>query len=45
VDLEPAIGWRAVFILSAIPAFLVAGAVWRRLTESDVWTRQRAAAG
>jgi MFS family permease len=37
--LEPAIGWRAVFVLSAIPAFFVAAAVWRWLPESDVWTR------
>jgi MFS family permease len=37
--LEPAIGWRAVFLLSAVPAFIVAGAVSRWLPESDVWLR------
>ena len=37
--LEPAIGWRAVFLLSAVPAFIVASAVWRWLPESDVWVR------
>jgi MFS family permease len=36
---EPAIGWRAVFVLSSAPAFMVAAAVWRWLPESDVWLR------
>lgn len=35
--LEPHIGWRAVFELSALPAFAVAFAVWRWMPESDVW--------
>jgi len=37
--LEPAIGWRDVFLISAAPAFIVASAVWRWLPESDVWLR------
>ena len=37
--LEPIIGWRAVFVISAAPAFLVAAAVWRWLPESDIWLR------
>jgi MFS family permease len=37
--LEPRLGWRAVFGLSALPAFIVALAVWRWLPESDVWLR------
>ena len=37
--LEPAIGWRAVFMVSAAPAFIVAAAVWNGLPESDVWRR------
>ncbi len=37
--LEPIIGWRHVFMLSAAPAFVVAIAVWRWLPESDVWRR------
>ena len=36
---EPVIGWRAAFALSALPAFVVALAVWRWLPESDVWIR------
>jgi MFS family permease len=36
---EPALGWRAVFVLSAAPALLVAAAAYRWLPESDVWTR------
>jgi len=40
--LEPRIGWRAVFALSAAPAFIVAIAVWRWLPESDVWERSGA---
>lgn len=35
----PAIGWRATFALSSLPALLVAIAVWRWLPESDVWQR------
>jgi MFS family permease len=37
--LEPHLGWRAVFELSALPAFGVAAAVWRWMPESDVWLR------
>ncbi len=37
--LESLIGWREVFVLSAIPALGVAAAVYRWLPESDVWTR------
>ena len=37
--LEPAIGWRAVFVLSALPAFIVVIAIWRWLPESDIWRR------
>jgi MFS family permease len=37
--LEPLIGWRAVFVLSALPAFIVAAAVWQWLPESDIWQR------
>ncbi len=40
--LEPIIGWRHVFMLSAAPAFGVAIAVWRWLPESDVWRRSGA---
>ncbi|MGO9604987.1 MAG: MFS transporter [Candidatus Binataceae bacterium] len=35
----PAIGWRATFALSALPAFPVVIAVMRFLPESDVWIR------
>ena len=35
--LEPRIGWRASFLVSALPACAVAYAVWRWLPESDVW--------
>ncbi len=38
--LQPAIGWRAVFVLAAAPALVVAVAVWRWLPESDVWRSQ-----
>ncbi len=38
--LQPVIGWRAVFVLAALPALVVAGAVWRWLPESDVWLSQ-----
>jgi MFS family permease len=37
--LEPHLGWRAVFEVSALPAFAVAAAVWRWMPESDVWRR------
>jgi MFS family permease len=36
---EPVVGWRATFAFSALPAFVVAAAVWRWLPESDVWQR------
>lgn len=35
--LAPLIGWRLVFTLSAMPALLVAAAVWLWMPESDVW--------
>lgn len=38
--LEPRIGWRASFLVSALPAWAVAYAVWRWLPESDVWQRR-----
>ena len=38
--LEPRIGWRASFMVSAFPAWAVAFAVWRWLPESDVWQRR-----
>jgi MFS family permease len=38
--LQPAIGWRAVFVLAALPALVVAIAVWLWLPESDVWLRR-----
>ena len=41
----PAIGWRATFALSSLPALLVAAAVWRWLPESDVWQRRMSAGG
>lgn len=37
--LEPRVGWRAAFEVSALPAFMIAAAVWRWLPESDVWRR------
>ena len=37
--LEPHIGWRAVFMMSAAPAFVVAAMVGRWMPESDVWRR------
>jgi MFS family permease len=40
--LQPAIGWRAVFVLAASPALVVAAAVWLWLPESDVWRSYRA---
>jgi len=38
--LAPAIGWRAVFLFSTLPALVVV-LVRRRLPESDVWTEHR----
>jgi MFS family permease len=38
--IEPLIGWRAVFVVSSLPAFVVALAVWRWMPESDVWKRR-----
>ena len=40
----PIIGWRATFMLSALPALIVAIAVIRYLPESDVWLHIRAVA-
>ncbi len=37
--LEPQVGWRWVFVISAIPALAVGLAQWRFLPESDVWLR------
>ncbi|HEY3189854.1 MAG TPA: MFS transporter [Solirubrobacteraceae bacterium] len=39
----PAIGWRATFVLSGLPAVLVA-AIRRALPESDVWRARRSRA-
>ncbi len=43
--LAPVLGWRAVFLLSILPALALAA--WRWLPESDLWTehRRRLAAG
>src|SRR5437867_8788823 len=41
--LAPAIGWRATFVLSGLPAVLVA-AIRRALPESDVWRARRSRA-
>jgi MFS family permease len=38
--LEPRIGWRVSFLVSALPAWAVAFAVWQWLPESDVWRRR-----
>jgi MFS family permease len=38
--LQPLLGWRPVFVLAALPALVVAVAVWRWLPESDVWLSQ-----
>jgi MFS family permease len=43
--LEPRIGWRISFLISALPAVAVAVAVWRWLPESDVWLRRRDSLG
>jgi MFS family permease len=37
--LAPAIGWRAVFLLSAAPVLVLLA--WRRLPESDLWREHR----
>lgn len=37
--LAPAVGWRAVFLLSALPGLVLMG--WRRLPESDLWLAHR----
>ena len=37
--LEPHLGWRWVFALSALPAAIIALAEWQLLPESDVWRR------
>ena len=37
--LEPHLGWRWVFALSALPAVVIALAEWQFLPESDVWRR------
>ena len=39
--LEPAIGWRACFLVSVLPAILVI-IIRKRLPESDVWIARRA---
>jgi MFS family permease len=43
--LAPVVGWRAVFLLSILPALVLVA--WRWLPESDLWTehRRRLAAG
>jgi MFS family permease len=43
--LAPVVGWRAVFLLSILPAVVLAA--WRYLPESDLWRehRRRLAAG
>lgn len=43
-QVAPIIGWRATFMLSALPALIVAIAVIRYLPESDVWLHIRAVA-
>ncbi len=40
--LAPQIGWRATFMISALPALFVVAAVLRWMPESDVWKRTRA---
>lgn len=37
--LAPAVGWRTVFLISALP--LVVVLLWRRLPESDLWLEHR----
>ena len=41
--LQPAIGWRAVFVIAALPALVVTIGVWKWLPESDVWLSQGSA--
>jgi len=43
--LAPAIGWRATFMLSGVPAVFVVAAVLRWMPESDVWRQTRAELG
>jgi MFS family permease len=43
-QVTPTIGWRATFVLSAVPALIVAIALIRYLPESDVWLHTRATA-
>src|SRR5690349_10085663 len=40
--LEPQVGWRWVFVISALPALIVALLEWRFLPESDVWRQSGA---
>jgi MFS family permease len=40
---QPRLGWRLTFAISALPAALVLLAVLRWMPESDVWLRDRAA--
>lgn len=40
--LAPEIGWRATFMISALPAVFVVAAVLMWMPESDVWQRTRA---
>jgi MFS family permease len=40
--LAPQIGWRATFMISALPALFVVAAVLKWMPESDVWKRTRA---
>ena len=37
--LEPQLGWRLIFVISSLPAVVIALAEWRFLPESDVWMR------
>ena len=37
--LAPALGWRTVFLISALPVVVVF--LWRRLPESDLWLEHR----
>ena len=43
--LAPAIGWRATFMLSGVPAVFVVAAVLRWMPESDVWRQTRTELG
>ena len=43
--LAPAIGWRATFTLSGLPAIFVVAAVLKWMPESDVWRATRAELG